>query len=429
MTLIHQLQTLYHRFLSIGVTQELSFSEKLRTELCNQFIIFAFPSAIFHLVYNFLTDNHLRGYILVGLWVCVMSFTLLLNYHKKYLLARFFISIFSFSVIAACHILFGWEQRLDFMYLLFVLIGYYILERNLAIILIAFILLTYIGIAAYLSFFGPIFKVQVIASGTYAYFVFAVIITMTLTARVLRENYRYNQITIEQNKVLETQNEELERFTYIASHDLKSPVSNIMGFSEIIQEELEDGNYELVQQYLTHIQTSAKRMSYLIEDILELSKVRNGNKEKKEWVDCNKIVETAKQCLIQAIERKNVQIICQDLPTYYCNETEFSLVFQNLMQNGIKYNKSTEPTIEIWSSQSKNALFLYFKDNGIGIEEKYHAQIFEYFKRLHNQTEYEGTGIGLGLCRRIVENYNGSISVESNLNQGSTFILKLPLSI
>ncbi|MGB1242947.1 MAG: sensor histidine kinase [Chitinophagales bacterium] len=289
------------------------------------------------------------------------------------------------------------------------------------------IILTYLTVAILLKYIGSPFDEGGLPTGVFAYFTFATLMTITLTRKVLNENYKYNQITIEQNKVLETQNEELERFTYIASHDLKSPVSNIMGFSDIIQGELEEGNYELAQQYMAYIQISSKRMSYLIEDILELSKVRNGKKENRQEVSFNDIVKTVKQALLQDIEKKNAQIICQDLPLYSCNETEFSLVFQNLIQNGIKYNKSAKPTIEIWSSESKNSLFLYFKDNGIGIEEKYYTQIFEYFKRLHTQTEYEGTGIGLGLCKRIAENYNGSISVKSNLNQGSVFTLELPL--
>ena len=251
--------------------------------------------------------------------------------------------------------------------------------------------------------------------------------TLTLTEKVLRENFRYNQLVNEQNKMLEIQNKELERFTYIASHDLKSPLSNILGFSEIMREELEEGNDEMTMEYLSYIQTSAKRMSYLIEDILELSKIKNNNKENRKYVNLNKIVENIHQALIQEIVDAKAKISYRDLPTYYCNETEIFLLFQNLIQNGIKYNKSFNPQIEISAVQEKKALFLYFKDNGIGIEPQYAEQIFEYFKRLHNQEEYEGTGIGLGLCKKIVQNYNGKISVQSNPNEGSTFIVELPL--
>ena len=203
MNWIRPLYTLYQRLLKVGVTDELSFAEKLRTELSNQFIIVAFPSAIFHLIYNFLTLNSYRGYVLVALWTCILSFTLLLNYSKRYITARFFISIFSLFLIALCHVLFGWEQRFEFMYLLFILISCYLLERKFAIVMIALILLTYTAVATYLTFYGPIFQIQIIGSGTSAYFTFAIIITITLTAKMLRENYKYNQIVIQQNKVLE----------------------------------------------------------------------------------------------------------------------------------------------------------------------------------------------------------------------------------
>ncbi len=427
MTWISKISRFYDTLLRVGVTEDMSFAEKLRTELCNQLIIFAFPTVFFHLLYNLLTVNLLREYLLVVLWAVILSTTMVLNHYKKYVLARIYTIVVPFLIIAVIHALFGWSQRLDFMYLLFILIGCYILERKMAIFIITFILLTYTGVAVYLNYFEAPFAAYVIPSGAFAYFAFAVVMTMTLTAKVLRENYKYNQITIEQNKTLEIQNQELERFTYIASHDLKSPLSNIMGFSDLVEEELKDGNYDTALQYLSYIQTSSKRMSYLIEDILEFSKIREGNKENRKNIDLNNIVETAKQSLSQQIETKNARISYEYLPSYYCNETEISLLFQNLIQNGIKYNTQAEPSIKIWASQSKDFILIHFKDNGIGIDTKHHQQIFEYFKRLHNQTEYEGTGIGLGLCKKIVLNYDGQISIESTPNQGSTFTVELPI--
>ncbi|MGB1243290.1 MAG: sensor histidine kinase [Chitinophagales bacterium] len=427
MTFISKISTLYDKLLRVGVTDEMSFAEKLRTELCNQLIVFAFPAILFHLLYNFLTVNLLREYLLVVLWVIILSTTMVLNHYKKYILARIYTIIVPFITVAAIHVLFGWNQRLDFMYLLFILISCYILDRKTAFFVITFILLTYTGIAIYLHNFEALLTAYIIPSATFAYFIFAVIMTMTLTTKVLQENYKYNQITIEQNKTLEIQNQELERFTYIASHDLKSPLSNIMGFSDLIEEELKDGNYDTALQYLSYIQTSSKRMSYLIEDILEFSKIREGNKENRKNIDLNSIVETVKQSLRQQIESKNAKISYQYLPSYYCNETEISLLFQNLIQNGIKYNTQTEPNIKIWSSQNEESILLHFKDNGIGIDTKHHHQIFEYFKRLHNQTEYEGTGIGLGLCKKIVQNYNGQINIKSIINQGSIFTITLPI--
>lgn len=427
MTLIHQISRLYHKLLQIGITEDLPFSEKLRTELCNQFIILAFPALFFHLAYNFLTINILREYLLAILWGLILSVTLVLNHHKKYLWARIYAIVIPLIMVAVLHILYGWIQRLDFLYLLFVLLSCYILERRTAIIMIAIVLMTYISVAVYLSFFEAPFAEYILVSGTFAYFLFAVMLTITLTDRVLRENHQYNQLVIKQNKILEVQNKELERFTYIASHDLKSPLRNIISFSSIVETSLKKGDTLSALQDLSYIQTSSKRMSYLIEDILELSKIKNGNKENRAWVDFNKIVEKSQYSLHQEIENKKAKIIYQNLPNYYCNETEFSLLFQNLIQNGIKYNENHTPQVEISVTQEDDALLLYFKDNGIGLDAQYHEQIFEYFKRLHNQTQYEGTGIGLGLCKKIVQNYDGKISVQSTPNQGSVFLIELPV--
>ncbi len=420
------IRVFYDRFTKIGIADDLGFSEKLRIELSNQFIFIALPAAFFHLLYNILGPNSLQEYILTLLWIVILSIPLLLNHFQKYLLARIYLIAIPLLVISMIYILFGWSLRLDFMYPLFILVSSYIFSRISAAIAIVSIILSYCFVNIHLSYNPPPLESQIVADSTYIYFTFAVLTTIGLTAKVILKNNAFSNITVAQNKTLEEQNRELERFTYISSHDLKSPLSNIIGFSDLMEEELQEADSPEIKEYLSYIRTSSKQMYYLIEDILELSKIQEDNSKTRTIVDLNKIVEKATYALTQEIQQKNAQVNCQTLPVFHCNEMEFSLLFQNLLQNGIKYNEASSPKIEMWAKQTPDSLQLYFKDNGIGILEEHQEEIFEYFQRLNPSNMYEGTGIGLGLCKKIVQNYNGAIWVESKPNHGSTFILQFP---
>ncbi|MEM9819643.1 MAG: ATP-binding protein [Bacteroidota bacterium] len=231
----------------------------------------------------------------------------------------------------------------------------------------------------------------------------------------------------DKNQQLKETTEQLERFTYIASHDLKSPLRTIVGFLSLMEMDIEKANYSNLKEHMKFAKSGAKQMNYLIQDILELSTLDSSNKKEKNWIDLNEVILKVINNLKEDIEKKNAQILLKKLPAYYCNEVEFLLLFQNLIQNGIKYNKSDRVTIDIWTTQKGDRQFIHFKDNGIGISEEYHHSIFEFFKRLHTNKEYQGTGIGLGLCKKIVLKYGGQIHVASSLGAGTTFNLELPM--
>ena len=243
--------------------------------------------------------------------------------------------------------------------------------------------------------------------------------------------------TRDRNKMLNTlqsSNEELiektnqlQRFTYIASHDLKSPLRTISSFVGLMQKDIEKKDYEKLESRLDFVKSGAMQMTFLIEDVLEISRISNHSNLKKEHLNLSTIIQKAINNLREEIEEKNAQIKVADLPGYIANDVEFLLLFQNIIQNGIKYNESQPPIIDINSTQHDGFLYITIEDNGIGIDSEYHDSIFEFFTRLHTQEIYQGTGLGLGLCKRIVNNYQGDISLTSSLNDGSIFTIKLPL--
>jgi len=229
------------------------------------------------------------------------------------------------------------------------------------------------------------------------------------------------------NKQLQNTSEELERFTYIASHDLKSPLRTITSFIGLIERDIKKGELDKVEEKLHFVKSGAEQMNFLVQDILELSQLKELQKAKRQRVDLNLILEKAKTNLAEEINEKNVFINSTDLPHYNCNEVEFLLLFQNFIQNGIKYNKSSKPVITIDCFTSENQLNISFRDNGIGIEEKYYNHIFQFFKRLHTSNEYQGTGLGLGLCKKIITNYDGTVDVDSIIGSGTIFTISLPI--
>lgn len=227
---------------------------------------------------------------------------------------------------------------------------------------------------------------------------------------------------------LEQSNKELERFAYIASHDMKTPLRNIVSFLNLIQRRLKNHDDKDIHEFIGFASSNARYMHSLVQDILEFSKISkiDGNFDE---VNLHEVVLNVISHLQNYIQEKQAVIQFEGLPTIAANETQIHQLFQNLIENGIKYNETEQPIVKIHTEYTTEHLRIIFQDNGIGIPEAFREQIFEMFKRLHNSTSYQGTGIGLAICKKIVEIHDGNISVEESESQGSKFIIEFPLSI
>jgi len=224
------------------------------------------------------------------------------------------------------------------------------------------------------------------------------------------------------NKNLEKSNKELERFAYIASHDLREPLRNISGFAGLLKKELKPQAGSNIDEYLSFITDNTSQLSTLIQDILTYSKVHEENEPLIE-VNPNKIINDINKSLAHSIKQKKVKIFVKgDLPILKSNGQQVYFLFKNLIENGIKYNKSDFPRIDIICNDKGDKYEFLVKDNGIGIDSEYSAKIFEMFTRLHDRQQFKGTGLGLSLCRKIVENHGGTIKVNSEKSKGSSFI-------
>jgi PAS domain S-box-containing protein len=264
------------------------------------------------------------------------------------------------------------------------------------------------------------------------------IIGFTKVTRDLTERKQAEDKMRQHATELEIKNKQLEQFAYIASHDLQEPLRKIRTFVQVLERKLTDP--EAREKYFTKINSSAKRMGDLIQSILNYSRL---SKNDQLWVptDLNIVLENVKSDYELLMDEKKAKIKSDVLPTVKGISLQLSQLFSNLIGNSLKFSEE-EPLITISSAilraeevqrrnplldGSRNYVELIFKDNGIGFDQQYAEKIFTIFQRLNSKEEYSGTGIGLALCKKIVENHDGHIQARSELGKGAEFIVYLPL--
>jgi light-regulated signal transduction histidine kinase (bacteriophytochrome) len=229
-----------------------------------------------------------------------------------------------------------------------------------------------------------------------------------------------------QKQLLESKVREMDDFIHVVSHDLKEPLRGIEAFAGFLAEDYGPLLDEEGRQYVQFLKSSAIRMKDLIHDLLTLASISR-KAPALQQVDLNQLLKRVEQELAYAIEQKQGRITQkQPLPTLLCDPTQIGEIFKNLISNALKFNMSPAPKVEIDLKEQEGAFLFSVRDNGIGIDSRYQEQIFGLFERLHRQEEFEGTGAGLAICKKIVEAYGGRIWVESEPNGGSTFFFTLP---
>ena len=249
-----------------------------------------------------------------------------------------------------------------------------------------------------------------------------------------------NKQLLENISRLETANKDLDLFAFMASHDLQAPLRKIRMFSDRLIASPENNLGKEGRLYLSRIQEVSKRMQDLINDILRFSKIAVET-QSFEAVDLNGVIDEVLSEMEGVIREKNAEIRVDPLPVLPASTVLMGPLFSNLISNSLKYGKKTEPPRIRIRYEEGPALMsangrehegrygrIYIEDNGIGFDQKYAEQIFDMFRRLHSNAEYEGTGIGLALCKKIVEMHNGFISALGRPGEGAVFIVALPLA-
>lgn len=241
--------------------------------------------------------------------------------------------------------------------------------------------------------------------------------------------FKHLAISTRQKKELKDVNEELDRFVYTASHDLRAPLRGIASFASFLDEDYSARLDEQGRDYINEIRKGATKMNAFIEDLLALSRISR-IKNPYEDVSISRLMETVIDRIKFDIKENKVDLKLQDnMPSIRCDRIKMTEVFFNLISNAIKFsskNNKVNPIINVGYVDGGQYHRFYVKDNGIGIDPKYHEQVFGIFKRLHTDKEYEGTGAGLSIIKRVIDDHQGKIWIESELGKGATFYFEIP---
>jgi signal transduction histidine kinase len=219
-------------------------------------------------------------------------------------------------------------------------------------------------------------------------------------------------------------NADLEQFAYVASHDLQEPLRMVTAYTQLLAERYRGKLDENADKFIGYASEGAQRMQVLIHDLLAFSRV--GGKDARESVNCNAVMKDVLQALAAAIEESAAVVRHDELPAVWAARTQVAQVFQNLIGNAIKFRGKEPPLVSVQAEQAGQQWQFSVSDNGIGVAPEYAENVFVVFQRLHGRAEYPGNGIGLAICKKIVEHNGGKIWVEPRAGSGSTFKFTLP---
>jgi signal transduction histidine kinase len=390
-------------------------------------------AAVFFLVYIpvtfFIFKKNIEGWILLATFLFFIISMLSYYKTKNIQLISHLFAMLGFPVLMPWLITGGPSGAGFWWSLVNVVWVYFVTNKRAAIfwcsahLIIAFIIV----VLSQLGLFSIAYSISELLNFLFAFVMIFILVYLFDIAReyYLQLSVKRAEELVSLNKDLTLANHELEQFAYAASHDLQEPLRTTYNFINLLEKKyLNHADKESIE-YITLIKNATLRMQDLIKDLLDFSKV--GRNITFEAVDCNIVLKEVLAEMNSTIKENNAKISSAVLPVLNGNKMELKRLFQNLLSNGIKFQKKDVlPEIQISVTETNDDFVFAFKDNGIGIEEKYAEKIFVIFQRLHNVEEYPGTGIGLAICKKIVVMHGGKIWVESEPGRGSIFYFTIP---
>lgn len=413
------------RLLGIGFKADLSFSERLRLELSNLLALIGIPMLILFMFLNFISLNSLIEHLISIVWILLLSAILFFNSIYQYAVARHIIAFCGINFTALLHVLYGPNMSTPCLYIMFIMIVIYFFPFRIACRYIIYALSLFALATLFVYSYPDLALTEYNDAGPYGYFVFCLIIVVSLTVKVLIENKVYQKRILQKSHLLRERNEQLERFNFILSHDLKEPIRSIVSFSDLLKKETKDNLEKKSMEYLAFISTSGRQLDKLIDDIntfhgIEELKLNN------QTVKMKGLVKELEKEISKETRNKNILINCSDLPVFCSSIIALKIILKQLIWNGIKYNDKKTPTISIVGAIEEEATIIEVSDNGIGIDKAYFANVFTMFKRLHSDFP-KGSGLGLNIAHKMVDKMNGKIElIKSEKGVGSTFRILLP---
>ena len=425
---MHTLEKIWSCVSNLGVNASLSEKDIRLTRLINKFSFGILLVVCISFIYQAIKHLVLSGKILPESILMLLSFlpialVFILNAKNKYFAARLFFIVFpiinTLSWMISSSSQNGQIQYSFLIYTIPIVILFKNIKTQIGLISLTFFAFVVANLIPryyppiQLEYTNPFFPI--ILFGVWLVISFAMLRIYLL------------EINTAQSK-LKQKNEELEELSHICSHDLKEPLRTISNFSHLIRTKHQKEIPEQVSEYLKFIENGIDRMNILLTDLTSYSLLEAPEERILTKIDLNQVYNDACNDLNAIITSNKVDISSGQLPTINAHQGHMNILFQNLISNGIKFQPKEDNhkiKITIRANSDKEFHIIEFDDNGIGIKAENMKSIFDKFKRLNNNAEYQGTGLGLATCKKIVEYYHGSINVKSKFNFGTTVIIKL----
>lgn len=409
--------------MTIGIDSNTSNSDRLKIEFLNLVFIVGIQAVFVFLLINIFFKHNSHGYFMASLWIVGLITIPILNSRKFTLFTAIFFCSFLLIIAVFASISFGPRLNLSVLFLVMVLLSHYLLEKRLTIIFLILVFSAYTFTKIYVIEVGQLLDYQAWDYAEYFYVFSIMVISSFLQQKYLQVTEDYKKQILQNNEILAQKNEELERFSFMVAHDLKTPLRNISIYLSLYAKG--DLAKEQKNEYINLAKENCVDLHDSINDILEYSKV-DYSESKFTEVDLNSILLQIKKNYHIQLKQNLVNITSTPLPIIQGDKLLVKILFQNIIENGLKYNESKNPTVQIESFQSGNHFQVSIKDNGIGIDELFLVDVFKVFHRLHSSKEYKGTGLGLAISKRIMDKLGGGIRIESQVGVGSKVILEFP---
>ncbi len=419
------------KLMNIGIEEQHLHGEKMKIKALNQIAW----SGIFVVSIMAISDAFkldIKQVLIDLLLNFFMLMIVVLHYFKKQTLAQYYFIYVLSLVSTLVLIVFGNQVKCEYMYFLFAVAAVVFIDDPKTVNWTCFYLVIQFIIQKTILFHIPyLIKVNMnyidYIVPFFGFFNATMFIIINFKQHFTNKESELRTLLAENeqnNNQLKTVNGELERFAHSASHDLKSPLRTIVSFMNIIERKIAKKQYDDLGEYIQYAIKGGEQMNSLVNDILKFSTIGAGHSIPTEEVDLNEVFSTVKHQLLTFIEEKNATLGSEKLPTLDINKMLITILFQNLIENGLKYNKSKQPKVEVKYQIVNNSHEIAFHDNGIGISKEYHEKIFDLFYRLHSVETYQGTGMGLAICKKIVNQMNGELYIQSEVGKGSIFMLR-----
>ena len=423
--------TFTEKLIQIGIYEDTPTKERETIVLFNKFSVAIATICIF------LTIQDLILGVSTGIILSIASFMLILsgpilNYFRFYYFSKAW-SMFMYPTFLVAPVMIIYGDEIHASYSFFLFFTYTLLlfsRRKPIIILISYLIILWVSLEyyilhhAHLENFSPTLLDEITAP-------LATLIGIYLVINDYKKKVKNREKSLKialenaqiQNEKLNSANAELERFAFATSHDLKTPVRAIVSFLNLIEIKIKKQEYADLEHYIGFAKDGGLQINRLISEILEFSKLNINQTLERTEIDLDAIFSKNTTNLQGYILEKNAKVESGILGKITSNELFVGLLFQNLLENAIKFNKKEQPLVKVTAQKTENGTSISFQDNGIGIEKEFYESIFHIFNRLHNQQDYAGTGMGLAICKKIMERLGGTISLTSEIGVGTTFTL------